>query len=947
MNFSNWLASHRRFVLVLLAALAAGGLAAAWHLPVSLFPRVDFPRVALSADSGDRDVDLMVTQVTAPLEEAARSVPGARSIRSRSSRGSAELQIDFDWGNDMVTALLQVQAAIAEVSPRLPPGTSVSARRMDPTVFPILGYSLVSKTRSPTELGDIASFQIRPACLRVAGVAKVGVQGAPSEEFRVTVDPALLAQHGLAMSDIAAALSGSIALQSLGRVEDHGKLLLVLATNSTRSERDISATVVRGSPSGVTRLGDIASISRESAPRWTRVTADGQDAVLIQVYQQTNGNTVQIASDIEAQLASLRAKLPPDVHFATWYDQSRLIQASAASLREAVLIGTAFAALVLLVFLRNFRVTLLAAVVVPSVLASTCLLLFALGESLNMMTLGGMAAAVGLIIDDVIVMAEHIEARLRARDSSLNGAPHPALLAASDFTRPLLGASLATIIIHVPPVFLSGVTGEFFRALSLTMAVSLIVSFFVAWLVVPIFAERFRLGLSTPKPHHEHDALSRLYGRILAPMLRRRWLSGFISLVLVGSAIAAGSIVYPMLGSGFMPPMDEGGFVLDYRSAAGTSLEETDRLLRQVELILRSTPEVETYSRRTGLQLGGGLTEAHEGDFFVRLKPLPRRDVETVMDDIRNRVARRVPALKIELLQLMEDLIGDLTGVPQPIEIKIASEDQANLTEIATRVAAALNSVPGIVDVNDGLLVSGNALDIRIDLERAAVEGIDPATAAAAISQALSGNVVTEVKDESLPRMLGIRVWTPRTTRTKTEDLLAVRIAAKDGHQFPLSRVGTVTIRTGQPQIERQNLQRIVAVTARTSGIDLGTGIARVQRLLADSALLTPTGADRPLPVELGGVYWQQRIAFRGLLGVFFSAVVLVFLLMVLWFESLRVALAITFTSLLAIPGVALGLLVTGAEVDISSMMGLAMILGSVTEVSVFLVAAFFSKGHD
>jgi multidrug efflux pump subunit AcrB len=935
-NPNGWLAGHRRLVVLgaLMAALA--GLVAALHLPVSLFPHVDFPRIAISADSGDRDVELTVTQVTMPLEEAVRAVPGVRSVRSRSSRGSSELSIDFAWGQDMVTALLQVQTMLAEATPRLPKGTQLFTRRLDPTVFPALGYSLTSKTRTLGELGDIATFQVRPQLLRVTGVAKVGIQGAPTEELRVTVDPDRLAALGLTPNDVGNAIAQANALQSLGRLEDHGKLYIVLATNTTRTLAAINDLVVRAGPNGVTRLQDVAHVGRASAPQKIRVTADGHDAVLLQVYQQPFSNVVQIAADATAEIAQLQKTLPPDVKLAIWYDQSQLVANSAASLRDAVLIGTALAALVLLIFLRNLPVTLLAGLVVPAVLATTCLLLQVLGQSFNIMTLGGMAAAVGLIIDDVIVMVEHIERRLRADPDVQKNQRFPALHVAREFTRPLVGASLATILIHVPPAFMTGVTGEFFRALSLTMAVSLIVSFFVAWLVVPVLANVLDLGLSRDAAPQQTDVLTRAYVWLLTRALRWRW----SALLVIALLVASGALLYPKLASGFMPPMDEGGFVLDYRSPPGTGLAQTDAYLRTVEGILRETPEVASYSRRTGLQLGGGLTEANEGDFFIRLKPQPRRDAETVMAELRVKIERDVPTLRIEMMQLMEDLIGDLTGVPQPIEVKLASEDPQALRDVATRVAAALRQIPGIVEVNDGLLISGDALEVHVDTDVAALHGLDAAGVDAALGQAFAGNIAAEVKRDDLPKMLGIRLWTPGESRDRVEDLGQLRVTAPDGHVVAADRLARVTAITGQPQIGRENLRRIVAVTGRTEGIDLGLAVQRVKAVLADERLRTPPGGGRPLPFELGGLYAQQQQAFRSLAQVFLAAIVLLFLLLLWWFDRVRIAGLVVLTALLALPGVVIGLWLTGTELDISSLMGLTMIVGSVTEVSLFLVSA-------
>lgn len=945
MRTADWLSRHGRSVVLAVLLLAAAGVVAALRLPVTLFPQIDFPRIAVNIDSGDRAAERMLTEVTIPAEEAVRSVPGVRSMRSRTTRGGAEISVTFDWDHDMVAALLQVQAALAARAGSLPPGSEVVARRMDPTVFPILGYSVASDSRSLVEVRDIAFHRIRPVLAAITGVARTDVLGGAQEEVRVEVDATALGARGLTVQDISTALAGVNVVQAAGRLEDHLKLYLVMVSTPLTGVEDVENIVVRAGPGGMVRLRDVATVTRAEVPQWTRVTADGRDAVQIQVYQQPEGNTVEVAREAARRLEELKASLPPDVRVANWYDQSRLVESSAKGLREAVIVGAVLAAFVLLLFLRNLRITLIALVTVPGVLASACLILLVLRQSMNIMTLGGMAAAVGLIIDDAIVMIEHVVARVRAGGASGEAGWSGArvLGAASEFSRPLIGASLATIVIHIPPAFLSGVTGEFFKALSLTIAVSLMVSFAVAWAVVPLLAA----GLLRERDAKVRDAgplftgFSRGYGAALRGVLRAPWIAG-VAVVLL---IAAGALTYPRLKSGFMPEMDEGGFVLDYKTPPGTSLSETDRILRQIEGIIRETPEVQTYSRRTGLQLGGGLTEANEGDFFVRLNPPPRRDIEEVMDGVRTRIETEVPGIQIEMLQLMEDLIGDLTAVPQPVEIKLYSEDQRVLDEVSPRVAEAIKKVPGVVDVNDGRNLAGDALEIRVDPLKAAAEGLDAGAVVARAMQVLSGEVATRYQVfGDTPKVVGVRVWAPLRERRLEDDLERLRMTAPDGHTIPLSRVAELARVAGQPQIQREDLRRMVAVTARIGGegapdADLGSTIAKVKEVLAQSGLLTPAASlgAAPPAVALGGLYQEQQAAFAGLLRVFGAAVVILLVLLVYWYESLRVALCLIVTALLALPGVAAALWLSGTQLNISALMGLAMIVGSVTEVGVFL----------
>src|SRR5205814_3918720 len=533
-------------------------------------------------DAGDRPAEQMTVEVTTPVEEAVRAIPGVRNLRSTTSRGTSEISANFNWGEDMVSAMLQCQSQVNKILPSLPPGTSFEVERMDPTVFPVIAYSLTSDSHSLIELRDLALYTLRPALSTVSGVARVSVQGGRVEEYRVTVDPDKLQSFKMTLAEVASALSASNVLVAVGRLEQYDKLYLVVSDTRFRKFEQIEHTVLRSTPDGVVLLDDIATVERSAEPQWVRVTADGHDAVLFQVYQQPSGNTVEIARGIKAKLRGIRKQIPDGVKIADWYDQSDLIIASEHSTRDAILIGMVLAAIVLLIFLRDWKVALIAILTVPAVLAATIVLLVILKMSFNIMTLGGMAAAVGLIIDDAIVMVEHIVRRVRG---ATQGDPRSRVLtAATEFTNPLAGSSAATIVIFAPLAFLSGVTGAFFKALSLTMAASLIISFLVAWLAVPILCARLlRRDSKIDRPSAFTQRVHEVYRENMQRLLRR---PRVVFLFLI-PLLLLGFLAFKNVPSGFMPVMDEGGFILDYISPPGTSLAETDRLLRQVESILQ------------------------------------------------------------------------------------------------------------------------------------------------------------------------------------------------------------------------------------------------------------------------------------------------------------------------------------------------------------------------
>lgn len=936
MNFGLWMQRHRRSLLFVVSLFALAGALAAFRMPISLFPNVSFPRVVVSLDAGDRPAEQMAAMVTMPVEEALRRVPSVRDIESKTSRGGAEISVNFDWGTDMSQATLQAQSAIGEIMPSLPAGTAMQVRRMDPTVFPVLAYSLTSSQQSQTALRDIAQYQLRPLLSSIAGVSRVGVTGGAQEELQVDVDPARLAAYKLSLADVSKAIGASNVLMAGGRIEDHYKLYLVIANNAFSGVRALSDVVVSASNAGQVRLGDVATVRQGSVPQWLRVTADGKDAVLLNIYQQPGANSVAMAQEVRSKLAEFQHQLPPGVVLSNWYDQSELVVASASSVRDAILIGIGLAALTLFLFLRNWKITVIAVGLVPIVMAATVLMLDAFGMGFNIMTLGGMAAAVGLVIDDAIVMIEHIVRRMK--EGGAHAFKGRVMGAALEFTRPLSGSSAATLIIFVPLAFLSGVTGAFFKALSVTMASALLISFLFTWLAVPILCD-YWLDEKDAEEHKESR---------LAAWIKRGYtgLVGKITarpvLVLAGIAplLVAAAFAFTRVGSGFMPSMDEGGFVLDYYTQPGTSISETDRLIRQVETIIQANPNVASYSRRTGTGLGGGLGEPNTGDFFVRLKQGQREPIDDVMSEIRNQVQAQVPGLHTELAQLMEDLIGDLTAVPQPVQIKIYSDDPAVLEATAHKVANRIGKIAGIVDVDDGIKPAGDAIELHIRPDAAAAEGMDPQSVAQAVSDMIQGSVATQFQQG--PKMVGVRVRVNHAATLTDTQLGQLLLRAPDGHLFPVSRVADQVTVTGQAEIGRDNLKRMAAVTARIDGRDLGSTIVDVQQALGEAGIF-PKG----VYYELGGLYQQQQIAFKGLMIVFGAAVALVFGLLLFLYESFRVALSVLAMPLLSAGAVFIGLWLTGIELNISAMMGMTMIIGIVTEVAIFYVSEFQSLVNE
>jgi multidrug efflux pump subunit AcrB len=922
--------SQSRAFITIAFACAVAGVVAALSLPIGLFPQVAFPRVVVDLDAGSRPADQMALLVTRPVEEAVRAIPGVQDVRSETTRGSAQISIDFGWGRDMVASTLLVDSAVARAVGTLPAGTAYNVRRMDPTVFPIISYALVSDSISPVALQDLAKYQITPLLSAIPGLARVNVQGGDTAEVEVLADPYRLSTYGLAMSDITIAIRNANVLSAVGQVQDRGRLSLVLADRSITNAAEVGAIVVRSDPNGVVRIRDLATVQQGVVPKWQRIVEDGKPAVLFNIYEQPDGNAVQVAHTVAQKLAGFT--LPPSVKLVNWYDQSELVTQSVASVRDAVLIGLLLAAGVLLIFLRNWRVTMVAVIVVPVTLASTMLVLSLLGMSFNIMTLGGIAAAVGLLIDDVIVMIEHIARRAGAASQNGEPAGEAAVLpAAREFMVPLTGSSLATLIVFLPLSFLTGVTGAFSKALSVTMAAALIISWAMAAFVVPVLARHFVDFKTWRDPGAAGQGwIARWHDRALDGIQGRPWI---LPVVLV-PLLAIGYLGYSSVPTGFMPKVDEGGFIMDYYTAPGTSLDETSRQIGQVDAMLRNNPEVATFSRRLGTGLGGDLGQSYHGDYFVRLKANHKTATDVVAMATRDEVLAKVPGIQVEVAQLMEDLIGDLTAVPQPIEVKLYSADAAALRPQAEKVAALIGKITGVVEVKSGVQLAGDALNVKIDPVRTGVQGATPADVQAAVSDALTGAVATSLPQTT--KAVDVRVRLPGATNMSQAELAHLPIRAPDGHIFPLLRVADITAVTGQPQISRENLEPMVAVTGRIEGRGIGAAVGDVTAALDKPGTLAPG-----IRYEMGGLFQQQQIAFAGLTKVFGAALIAEFILLLILYRRFWLPIIIIGCSLLSTTAVFTALWMTGVELNITALMGMTMIIGIGTEMAIFYVSEF------
>lgn len=935
MTYVDWLGRHRRSILFIVFALAMAGAYAGITLPVGLFPVTSFPRIRIEVSSGSMPAKQMLIDITEPFEEVARAVPGAIDVASTTSRGAAEIFVDFPWNADMNQALLAVDDAFARKLPDLPQGTTYDIIQMSPNVImPFVSYALISNEVPSAELRRIAQYQITPLLAGIEGVRRVGVLGGAVPEIEVSVDPQRLAALGLTAADVAKALADTNVVTTVGRLEDNDRLYLAINNNAFTSIRSVENVRVRSPKGSILRLGDIAKVTMGAVPQWLLIDDNGQPAVTFDVYQQDSADSLSLAKQVAQKLDDFMKTQPRSIKLVKWYDQTELVRSSIGAVEEAIAIGLIFAALVVLAFLRNWRATLVAILVVPLSVCLTVLLLAALGMTFNIMTLGGIAAAIGLLIDDVIVMIEQI-----ARRAGVPGIEHPqttVLTAAREFLQPLFGSSLATLIVFVPLAFLSGITGAFFKFLSVTMASALVISYVLTSLAVPLLARGVIDFARWHDPDHARETwLRRTHRRVLDVLFAR---PVFIAAGLA-ALIGLGYLAYAHVGTGFLPRMDEGGFVLDYYTAPGTSLAETNRELEEVEAILKHDPNVETYSRRTGAGLGGDLKESYQGDFFVRLTDPGRRPaISTVMDEISGRITSEVPGIHFDIHLLLDDMIGDMVGRPQPIVVELSASNPDLLGAAANQVAAAIAKVPGVepASVNNGVVPAGDALEITVDPAAAAMEGMTPTEVEAQLGDYLQGRVVTQYLGSL--QDVGVRLWLdPPDAKIYRDRLGALLIRAPDDRVFPLQTVAKIDFVAGQPELTRDNLAQIVAVTAEIGGgHDLGSTVAAVKDALGKAGVVPPNVA-----YAIGGQYRQQQIAINGMIKVFSAAVVAEFILLLFLYESFAWPLIIILSSLISTGAVFLGLWVSGVELNITAMMGMVMIVGIATEMAIFLASEY------
>ena len=934
----DFFARYRSPVAVVLALIMLGGAFAYTRMQSSLFPEVTFPKIKVIADVGLQPVDKMMVTVTRPLENAIKRVPGLQNIRSITSRGSCEISAFLDWKADIDLSKQQITASIDQVRAELPPGISIAVEKMNPSILPVMGYVIDGAHLSAIELDRLANFTVKPYLSQADGVSDIRVIGGRKKEFRLVLKPARMSALGYTPDAITAALARTNFIASNGFLFDNHRMYLTMTDANVETVDELRALVIGNDGRRITRLQDLADISVAEQPEYTRINANGRSAVLVAVLKQPGANLIAVSDGVAKRIGELNGTiLPKGVRLEPYYMQAEFVHDSIKSVRDSLLVGLLLAIVVAVIFLRSVRSTLVILITIPITLGLSLMVMHALGYTFNIMTLGALAAAIGLIIDDAIVVVEQIH---RTHEEQ-PGIPTRELIGTSvRYLFPaMVGSSLSTIVIFLPFVLLSGVAGVYFKILADTLMITLACSFVVTWIGLPV------VFLLLPEEHTRPAKKRTEVDTEDEPAPRGAWITWFMRKPAISVVFLAVIGVFTYLASrqletGFLPEMDEGSIVLDYSSPPGTSLEETDRMLREAELTFAAIPEIASYSRRTGTQMGFFITEPNRGDYLIQLGKDRTRTTNDVIDDIRQRVERSQPALRIDFGQVIGDMLGDLMSSTQPIEIKVFGNDQHVLQGLAREVAAVVESVKGTADVFDGIVIAGPSVIIDCNDEQLAQRGLSPQDVISQVTTQLQGTAIGSIFE--LQQLTAVRMVYPDAPGTTLADLHRAQLFLPDGRIIRASEVAAISVGAGEAEIERENLQLMVPVNARLDNRDLGGVMHDIQQGIT-SGVHFPQGYH----VTYGGEFQEQQRSFQELLMILLAASLLVFTVLLFLFRDLRVALLVLMLAMMGVTGCILALYLTNTALNVGSYTGIIMIIGIIGENAIFTYLQFAHNSAD
>jgi CzcA family heavy metal efflux pump len=923
----NFFVSHKNPLIIVLVIILTGGFFSYQRLKTSLFPEITFPKIKIIADAELQPVDQMMITVTRPMENAVKQVPDLQLIRSTTSRGSCEISAYMNWNADIDLSQQRIESQLEKIKSSLPAGVNISVEKMNPSILPVSGYTLESHNLSAIALKKLATYTIKPFLSQVDGVSEIRIIGGKDKEYWIQLDRQKMTALSITPDQISTVLTQTNFIRSNGYLSDYNYLYLSVTDATIKTKTDLGNLIISKKNNRIVRVTDIAAVNIQEGVAYTRINANGKDGILVAVIKQPNANLVDLSAQMQAKIAALRKILPAGVTIKPYYQQSDFVEASVKSVSDSLLTGLALAIIVAIIFLRSLKASATILISIPVTLCLTVIVLYAIGYSLNIMTLGAIAAAIGLIIDDAIVVVEQIH---RTHEEHPEEPTVNLLKKAIDYLFPaMLGSSISTIVIFIPFVLMTGVAGSYFQVMTNTMIITLICSFFVTWIALPVIYLLLTkdAGANAVKPADVHQVHEQKW---VYYFIKRPWIS-YLGMVV---ALALMVLILPRLETGFLPDMDEGSIVLDYNSPPGTSLQETDRMLKEVEKLLLKIPEVAAYSRRTGTQMGFFITEPNTGDYLIQLKADRSRSSEEVINEIRQQIEGSQPALKVDFGQVIGDMLGDLMSSTQPVEVKVFGNDQQKLQELSRQVSSVIGKVAGTADVFDGIILAGPSLSIQPDFALLAQYGITPSDFQSQVQTAMQGNVIGNVYEQQ--QLTPIRMVYPGSRQFGTFDVGKLQLFLPGGGIIPVGRLAKVEIRAGDAEINRENLQSIGIVTARLESRDLGSVMKDIQKDVQSKVNL-PAGYH----IEYGGAYAEQQKSFKELFSILIASSLLVFCVILFLFKDFRIAFIILIIALLGISGSYLALFITNTPLNVGSYTGLIMIVGIIGENAIFTFLQF------
>ena len=927
----NFFLAYKNPISVILAVIIVGGIFLYGQIQVSLFPEITFPKLKVIADNGEQPVDKMMVTVTRPLEDAIKQVPDLKILRSTTSRGTCEISAFLNWGADINVNQQMLESRISQIKNDLPADVQIQIEKMNPSILPVIGFTIESDKKTPIELNLLATYIVKPFLSQIDGVSSVGIIGGKTKEFWVELNQLKMSTFSITPEIIKDMLSQNHFITSNGFLTDYRRLYLNITDAGLYNLTDIENVILRNDGKRIIKLKDVAVVNVREKTEYTRINANGRQGLLVAILKQPNANLIKLSENVASKQKELEKILPSDVHVSLYYDQADFVNKAIKSVNDSLWLGLLLAILVAVMFLRSFRASATVLVTIPVTLLLTIIVLYCIGYTLNIMTFGAIAAAIGLIIDDAVVVVEQIHrTHEEFPDKPSNQLVHQAI----KYLMPsMVGSSISTIVIFIPFMLLGGVAGAYFNVLTNTMVITLVCSFFVTWIGLPVIYIWFsQIRSLFPERKKEITKLTK----------KRNWVGFFLRwpvLSILFIICLLGSIIYitPRLETGFLPEMDEGSIVLDYKSPPGTSLEETDKMLVEVEKIIVKIPEVVTYSRRTGAQMGFFITEPNNGDYLIRLKDERDRSTVEVIDDIRKRIEATQPALEIDFGQVIGDMLGDLMASVQPIEIKIFGSDQTTLNELAKQVGSEVEKIDGIEDVFDGIVIAGPTIEVIPDQQKLAQFNLSPASFQYQLQTLVEGNIIGSITEKE--QLTNIRMIYPNSTKNSLENIKNQFVFLPNGKLKPLAALSSVNLKEGVAEINRDNLKSVSIVTARLNGRDLGSAIKEIQKTLG-SKIFLPQGYH----IEYGGEYADQQKSFKELLMILILSSLLVFALMLFLFKDFRAACSILFIAVLGTSGSLIALFITNTPLNVGSYTGLIMIVGIIGENAIFTFQQFMTN---